>query len=168
MYESKNNDNADETRPSSKVARLRVDYDLGDSFGTRLEALWTSEAEERMSLRDLADLFNRRLLESTMTAADMSTIDGEVDNLYRLLTVDGVSSGMRLEARTRLERNGVDIDQLERDFISYQVIRSYLKEHRGAEYERTSDADWIESVTNTIQRLHSRLCLVLEGSLEQR
>lgn len=167
MHESKSNDDADETRPSSKVARLLVDYDLGDSFGARLEALWTSETEERMSLRDLADHFNRRLLENAMTATDMSTVDGEVGNLYRLLTADDVSSGMRLEARTRLERNGVDIDQLERDFVTYQAIRSYLKEYRGAEYEKTSDADRIENVTNTIQRLRARLRSVTEGSLEQ-
>ena len=142
-------------------------YELGESFGDQLEILWTADRQHRLSLRDLAGFFNRQLLETAMTATDMSTVDSEIDNLYRLLTADDVSSGMRLEARTRLERNGIDIDQLERNFVSYQAIRSYLTEYRDAEYEGTSDADRIENVTNTIQRLRSRLHSVTEGSLEQ-
>lgn len=97
MSENRNNNDADETRPSDKVARLLVRYNLGDAFGARLEALWTGKTEERMSLRDLADLFNRRLLERGVTASDMSTADGEVDNLYRLLAANDASTGVRLE-----------------------------------------------------------------------
>lgn len=159
-------DDAD-SRPSSKVARLIEEYELGDSFGERLERRWTGKAGERTSLRDLADLFNHRLLEVAMERTGMSTVDGEVDNLYRLLTADDVSSGMRTEARARLERDGVDIEQLERDFVTYQAIRSYLKDYRGATYERTADADRIENVTTTVRQLRSRLQSVTEGSLEQ-
>jgi len=153
--------------PSSKVARLIEEYDLGVSFGGRLERLWTGETDERMSLRDLASLFNRRLLEVAMERAGMSAVDGEVDNLYRLLTADSVSSGMQTEARTRLKRDGVDVERLERDFVTYQAIRSYLKDYRGASYERTTDADRINNVTDTVQQLRSRLQSVTEGSLEQ-
>jgi hypothetical protein len=35
---------------------------------------------------------------------------------------------MRTEASARLEPNGVDVDHLERDFVTYQAIRSYLTE----------------------------------------
>jgi hypothetical protein len=153
--------------PSSKVARLIEEYDLGASFGDRLERLWTGETDERMSLRDLASLFNRRLLEVAMERAGMSAVDGEVDNLYRLLTADTVSSGMQTEARTRLKRDGVDVERLERDFVTYQAIRSYLKDYRGASYERTTDADRINNVTDTVQQLRSRLRSVTKGSLEQ-
>ena len=163
---SENGERGD-TRPSSKVARLIEEYDLGPSLGDELEARWTSDGDDRLSLRDLAALFNRRLLEAAMSDAGMASVDGDVENLYRLLTADDVSSGMRTEARARLERNGVDVDQLERDFVTYQAIRSYLKDYRGAEYEDISDADRIENVTNTIQRLRSRLRSVVEGSLDQ-
>ena len=155
------------TRPSSKVARLIEEYDLGPSFGDELEARWTSDGDDRLSLRDLAALFNRQLLEAAMSDVGMASVDGDVKNLYRLLTADDISSGMRTEARARLERNGVDVDQLEHDFVTYQAIRSYLTEYRSAEYEGISDADRIENVTNTIQRLRSRLRSVVEGSLDQ-
>jgi len=160
------NDNGGGSR-SSKVERLLADYGLGDSFGDELERLWTAEGDRRESLRDLADRFNRRLLESALQSAGASTVDGEVANLYRLLTDDDVSSGMRTEARTRLEREGVDVDRLERDFVTYQAIRSYLTEYRDAEYEQSSETEQVESVLETIQRLRARLRSITDGSLER-
>lgn len=154
-------------RPSSKVARLIDAYGFDETFGDELEALWTAEGSRRKSLRDLADMFNRQLLEAALDDAGMSTVDGEVANLYRLLTGDDVSSGMRMEARTRLERNGIDVDELESDFVTYQAIRSYLTSYRDAEYERPSDGNRVESVLDTIQRLRSRLGSVVDGSLDR-
>lgn len=151
----------------SKVAHLLEDYGLGSAYGDRLESLWTADGSERESLRALADRFNERLLEATITDAGMSTVNGEVANIYRLLTDDDVSSGNRIEARRRLEQNDVDVDQLERDFVTYQAIRSYLKEYRGAQYEGQSQTDRTESVINTIQRLKSRTRSVAQQSLDQ-
>jgi len=160
-------DGAEATQPESKVARLIDAYELGASFGDRLEEAWTADGDQRESLRSLADRFNRRLLQVTMAEAGMSTLDGEVSNLYRLLTDDDVSSGNRTEARRRLEQHGVDIEQLERDFVTYQAIRSYLKEYRGAEYERDTGTTRVEGVVDTIQRLKSRVNSVATKNLEQ-
>lgn len=154
-------------RKSNKVARLLDEYGLGDAFGDELERLWTADGDRRKSLRDLADQFNRRLLETALTAAGTSTVDGEVSNLYRLLTDDDVSSGMRTEARARLEREGVDVDGLERDFVTYQAIRSYLTEYRDAEYEKPSTTEQAQRVLETIQRLRARLRSITEGSLDR-
>lgn len=160
-------DSGDRGRKSSKVARLITEYDLDASFGDRLENLWTAENPRRKSLRDLAALFNKELLESAMTTAGMSTISGEVDNLHRLLTEDDVSSGMRIEAQTRLERSGVDVDQLEKDFVTYQAIRSYLTEYRDAEYEQPSGSEQVDKVLDSVQRLRSRLRSIAESSLDR-
>lgn len=152
---------------SNKVARLLEEYDLGVEFGDELERRWTADGEERESLRDLAERLNRRLLEHALLSAGTSTVDGEVENLYRLLTADDVSSGMRTEARTRLERGGIDIDELERDFVSYQAIRSYLTEYRDAEYDSPSASDRVRSTRETVQRLRSRLRSVTEDGLDR-
>lgn len=161
------NDDAEATRVDSKVARLIDDYGLGETYGDRLERLWTAEGSERESLRSLADRFNERLLESAIADAGMSTVDGEIANIYRLLTDDDVSSGNRIEARRRLEQHGIDVAELERDFVTYQAIRSYLKEYRDAQYEDDSQADRPEKVIDTIQRLKSRTRSVAEQSLNQ-
>jgi len=161
------NDDEGTSTVDSKVARLIDEYGLGDAYGDRLEELWTAEGSERESLRALADRFNERLLEAAIMDADMATVDGEVANIYRLLTDDDVSSGNRTEARRRLEKNGIDIDQLERDFVTYQAIRSYLKDYRGADYDPGDDADRVEKVIDTIRRLRARTRSVAEKSLDQ-
>lgn len=161
----KNSDSEDEVQ--SKVARLITVYELGGEFGDSLEELWTRDGERRESLRSLADRFNKELLSTAMANAGMSTLDGEIDNLYRLLTSDDVSSGNRTEGYTRLEQHGVDVEQLEQDFVTYQAIRTYLKEYRGAEYEREGSDKRVDSVMATIQRLQSRTRSVAEKSLRQ-
>lgn len=150
---------------SSKVARLIEEYDL-EGFGGELEARWTADdPDERMSLRDLADYFNRQLVQQTVGDTDMQTLDGEVANVYRLLTDDGVSGGDRTRARRRLEREGVDVDTLMNDFVSYQAIRTYLREYRDAEYE--TEGTRLESVMATVQQLRGRTTTVVESKLEQ-
>lgn len=160
-------DGGEESRPSSKVARLLEKYDLGEGVGADLEERWTAEGDQRESLRSLAERFNKQLLRAAMTDDGISTLDGEVSNIYRLLTSDDVSSGRYLEARNRLKREGVDVDELERDFVTYQAIRSYLKDYRGAEYEHRSDETGRDTVAETIQRLKSRVESVTRTSLDQ-
>jgi len=152
---------------TTKVGRLIGEYELGDNRGARLEALWTGEADGRMSLRALAEEFNKELLEKAMTDANMSTVDGEVDNLYRLLTSGDVSSGKYTEARNLLEERGVDVGQLEKDFVTYQAIRSYLQNERGAEYKERDDDERLESSTESVQRLKSKVDSVVENTIAQ-
>ncbi len=154
-------------RIESKVARLIEEYGLGQQFGDQLEARWTADGDERDSLRTLADRFNRRLLEAAAADAGLSTVDGESANLYRLLTDDDVSGGNRTEARRRLEQAGVDVDQLEGDFVSYQAIRSYLTEYRNAEYTDEREQARPDRVVQTLQRLTERVRSVADRSLTQ-
>lgn len=148
-----------------KVGDLIEKYGLKDT-GSKLEIRWTRD-DDRWSLRDLADWFNQQVLEQAMADAEIQTVDGEVDNLYRLLTSDAVSSGNRTEARQRLRQNGIDIGQLEQDFVTYQAVRSYLKEYRDATYDRDDDATDVDSVIDTIQRLVSRTRSVVQKSIDQ-
>jgi len=160
-------DEATEASTQTKVGRLIVEYGLGEEYGEYLERAWTAGGSERKSLRDLATEFNRELLATAMTDAGVSTIDGEVDNVFRVLTSEEVTAGMRTDAQRRLERNGVDVEQLERDFVTYQAIRSYLQTERGAEYREDGDTDRVQRTADSIGRLRSRLLSVTESNLEQ-
>ncbi|MFB6121908.1 MAG: rod-determining factor RdfA [Haloferacaceae archaeon] len=148
-----------------KVARLLDEYGR-DALGAELERLWTADTDERRSLRDLADYFNEELLATAMSEAGLQTLDGESENVYRLLTADDVSDADRQRTRRQLEREGVDVDALLDDFVTYQAIRTYLKEHRGAEYSR-SDEDRTAVEKTNIQRLRGRITAVTEGKFEQ-
>jgi hypothetical protein len=155
-----------DSRPSSKVARLISEYDL-DGLGDELEARWTGDGVERTSLRDLADYFNEQLLERVLIDAGMSALDSDVSSTYRNLTDEDVSTGIRTDARTRLENNGVGVDSLESDFVSYQAIRSYLTEYRDAEYRRLSDDEKVKKDLQSIQRLMTRTLSVTEERIEK-
>jgi hypothetical protein len=151
--------------PRGKVERVIEAYDL-EGLGDELERRWTGRAGERESLRSLADRFNRAVLRAALDAAGASPLDGEVENTYRLLRGDDVSPGMRTEVRRQLEREGVDLDGVESDFVSHQAIHTYLREHRGAELE-TEEESRVEKEARTIRRLQGRISVVTESGLER-
>ena len=144
----------------SKVARLIDEYDL-QGLGADLEQQWTAD-EDRKSLRDLARYFNQQLLQRTLEEANVQYLDGEIENTYRLLTDDEVSRAELTRVKRRLERDGVDVDALETDFVTYQAIRSYLKDHRGAEYT-PAETDPLEREATNVQKLRGRMATVTGG-----
>ena len=154
-----------DSRPSSKVARLLEEYDI-EGLGAELEARWTADGDQRMSLRDLADSFNKRLLEVQLRVAGLDALEQDVQRTYRNLTGEDVTVGVQTDTRTRLEQNGIDVEELERDFVTYQAIRSYLTEFRDAAYEGPADDEKIQADQGTIQRLASRTLSVTEDRLQ--
>ncbi|WP_336023353.1 rod-determining factor RdfA [Halobellus salinisoli] len=149
----------------SKVGRLIDTYGM-ENIGQELEDRWIGEGYESQSLRSLADWFNRRLLAAKLEQAGENPIDGEVANLYRLLTEDDVTAGMRIDAEATLERNGIDPETARTEFVSHQAVYTYLTEFREASKERSS-GNRVEKVRTTVQRLQSRLVAVIENNLEQ-
>ena len=154
-----------DSRPSSKVARLLEEYDI-EGLGAELEARWTADGDQRMSLRDLADSFNKRLLEVQLRVAGLDALEQDVQRTYRNLTGEDVTVGVQTDTRTRLEQNGIDVEEMERDFVTYQAIRSYLTEFRDAAYEGPADEEKIQADQETIQRLASRTLSVTEDRLQ--
>lgn len=150
-------------RPS-KVARLIDDYEL-TGLGATLEARWTADGSERASLRDLADYFNKQVLEEALREAGLQPLDGEVANTYRLLTEDDVSAGDRTRAERRLAREGIDDDALTADFVSYQAIRTYLQNERDVSYE-CGERDRTEAARTTIDQLRGRTVSVTESRID--
>lgn len=152
----------------TKVARLIDRYGL-DGYGEELERRWTGDGYDRESLRDLADRFNRQVLEAKMREAGMNPLAGEVDNMYDLLTDDTVSVGVQTEARRRLERAGVDIEELRSEFVSHQAVHTYLRETRGASRSRNEESpeEKLERGQETIQRLASRVEAVTGNTVDR-
>lgn len=150
---------------NSKLSRLIDEYDLNE-LGERIEGYWLDETDNRYSLRELAEYVNQQLLRTVMYNTGMNPLDGEVENTYRLLTDDDVSPGTRTQARRRLERAGVDVDQLEADFISRQAVHTYLTNIRDVSYT-TDESDPVDREATNIRRLKRRLSTITNGKLEQ-
>lgn len=151
-------------RPS-KVAKLIENYDLGD-IGNDLERMWTSGEGGGSSLRELAAFFNEALLETAISAEGQRPIDGEISNLYRLLTDEEVTRGDRIRAERRLQRQEIDVGDLRDDFVSYQAIRTYLKKVRGVSKDDTGTTRR-ETARNTVERLLGRAASVAEDRIDQ-
>lgn len=152
--------------PSCKIDRTATAYDLADE-AERLAAYWTRDAD-RYSLRELAVYFNRQLLRAAMEQAGLNPLDGEVKNIYRLLTADDVSPGMRTQARNRLQKHDVDVETLQSDFVSYQTVRRHLKHCLGVEQELANvDDDPTETGAQRIAALQHRTGAVTEKTLAQ-
>lgn len=148
--------------PRYKVGKVIERYGL-DGIGEDLEAHWLGDGVDAYSLRDLAEYFNKAVLESALEESDRQQFGGEVETLYRLLT-DDVSSGDRTRAEKSLERNGIDVEALRSDFVTHQAIHTYLRKGRGVEKDADS-GDPLESARETVNRLRSRLTAVTETSL---
>lgn len=155
---------ADTATPGCKVGRIIEKYGL-TSAGAELEARWTRD-EDRWSLRDLADWFNRQVLKQAMADTGIQPVDGEVQNNYRLLTDDGVSEGDRIQLQRRLEQAGLNVDDVLADLVTYQAIRTYLKDVRDATYDAGTKTT-PDGVQQRLDRLAGRTSSVVEGQLRQ-
>jgi hypothetical protein len=150
----------------SKVERVIDEYDL-DDLGDTLVTYWT-RTEDRYSLRELATYFNREVLRAAMEDAGMHPLEGEVENTYELVHGDDASSGARRQAERSLEREGIEVDDLTRSFVSHQAIHTYLREHRNVSQkpERTPE-ERREKARETVERLRSRTEAVAADTVER-
>lgn len=152
-------------RPRVKVARVIAKHGL-DGLGEELERRWLAEGDQRMSLRDLADHFNRRVLEAAIEESDLSVLDADVGTLYEQLTGDDVSAGVRTRVERRLDRNSVDVDAVRDDFVTHQSIHTYLREYREVSQPEATPQERLETARERIQKLQDRSAAVTEDALE--
>ena len=148
-----------------KVGRVIATYGL-PSMDDRLTARWLGTDGERLGLRDLKSFFNRSVLRAAMQEAGLDPLDGEVEEIYRLLA-DGESGERSIgRARERLERAGVDVDAVERDFVSHPTIGAHLKECIGVEPPRSTGGDQLAKAEERVFKLQNRMEAVVRGSIE--
>jgi len=112
-------------RCDCKIGRGLEEYGL-PSLNDELARRWQGDGNERTSLRELATVYNQRILAAALDRAGASRIDGEVANFYRLLTDDDVSTGIRTQTRRQLESEGVSVETVEDQFVSHQTIHTHF------------------------------------------
>jgi hypothetical protein len=136
-------------------------YDLTE-MGARLESAWTGETGERTSLRDLATMFNEAVLTAALREAGSGSLAVEVAGTYETLSSGSDADATRV--RRGLEREGVDPDDIESDFVTHQAIHTYLKRDRDASLP-ADDRDRRERKIESIKKLQGRLTAVTETAL---
>lgn len=155
---------SDTQQSDSKVARVIESYNL-DGLGDRLENEWIGATGERTSLRDLADIFNREVLEAALRSNGESPIQYDIESTYRVLTDDDVSSTDTLRKERDLERTGIDVEELRSDFVTHQAIYTYLTDYRGTKLEKQSPDP--KQKVETLERLKGRTTAVAKSTLDE-
>jgi hypothetical protein len=145
-----------------KVARVSEKYAL-DDMDAELVARWRGESREQTSLRDLADFFNRRVLEKAMESAGRNPLRREIEDTYAVLSDDDVDHRQMVAAERKLARDGIDVEGLRDDFVTHQAIHSYLRNHLDVSPPEGDDRSRIEKETETLQKLQSRTESVTEN-----
>lgn len=148
--------------PTNKVDQVIEKYDLV-GMGVELENRWLGVDREQESTRDLADYFNREVLTAAVENSDVFTLSGDTEQVYRSLT-DDEDADVTL-VRSRLEQNGVDVDEVTNDFVSHQTIYRYLKNNRGVTQPEQSAEERKEKAVDSIQRLRGRTTAVTEQTI---
>jgi len=145
---------------------------VGDTYGLSeldadLIAYWTGANGEQYSTRSLATVVNKRVLEAALQDANVSYKEGEIENTYRLLTDDDVSSGTRVETRTELQHDGVPVDRVESDFVSHQTVYNHLTDCLDTTLDSPSDEERLTNSQEKLGALQSRTAAVTTDTIEQ-
>lgn len=156
------NDKDVPSESNGKVQRNIHKYGLA-GLGDEMVTKWTAD-DDRMSLRSLADMFNKAIVEAALENNGTTPLPGRVNNIYNNLTGEDVTSGIRVQTRNELREEGVDIDALTSDFVTRQSIHTYLTKERNTEYT-SNDRNPLEQRRTELQKLESRHTAVAESSL---
>lgn len=153
-------------RRDCKVGRVAEAYGL-TGIDEDLVDRRTGASGEGWSLRDLADYFNQSVLRRALEDADTTPLEGEVENIYRLLTDDDVSEGMRVRTGKRLEREGVDFEDVEGSFVSHPTMGRHLRDCLGVESSRSKGrGDPTEAARERIFKMLTRAERVVENTFD--
>lgn len=131
---------------------------------------------EGASLRDLADLVNRRVLAAALDGvtdgaqvADLfGAVSGDraVELVYEALAGDDVGAERRARVRTRLSQRGVDVDAVTDDWVTHPTVRRHLRECLGVETGREGSVT-PDDAMDTIEWSRSRAEGVLRRTFER-
>lgn len=119
---------------------------------------------QRTSLRDLADEFNRAVLDAAITRSGNKISETDLQSTYQTLTGDDIPSADKMRKERELESMGVDTDAVQSDFVTHQAVHTYLTNYRDAELPEKSDN--AEQQAETLERLQGRTAAVTESAIE--
>ncbi|WP_324759374.1 rod-determining factor RdfA [Haloarcula sp. GH36] len=150
-----------ESEPTCKIDRVAAKWDL-KGIDRRLRARRAAGD----SLRDLETYFNESVVAAALDRAQAETVDGEAANLYRLLTGADVSAGKRVDAESKLRRNGIDPEPLADDFVSYQTVRTHFNDCLETPTERETTLT-VDDARTTVLKLVSRTESVAHRTIDR-
>jgi len=145
---------------SCKVGRTAETYGLDD-----IDDLLRERRAEGASLRRLETVVNEAVLRAALRDTD-TDVFRDAAAIYRNLTDDDVSAGVRTETEAWLSRIGVSPDELTGDFVSYQTVRTHLRECLDVDTTRDTTLS-VADAEGTIEWARSRSEGIIGRTIER-
>lgn len=138
------------------------------------EALVRHRRAESASLRELANLVNRRVLSAALTMADIDNLDDlfgaisgdqAVEAVYDALTAD-TEPERTARVRTRLEQRGVDVGAVEDDWVSHPTVGRHLRDCLDVDTARSATIT-LDDAVDTIEWARTRAAGVIARTFQR-
>lgn len=150
---------------TNKITRVIEKYNL-NGLGIELENRWLATDDQSMSLRELAEYFNKQVLEVAIERSDLSLVDNGVDTIYSRLTEKNTSTSDQIQVERRLEYNGVDVDTVTSDFVTHQTVYKYLRDYREVSQPEETPEQKRSKANERVQKLQKRTAAVTDDTLK--
>jgi hypothetical protein len=148
---------------SCKVERVAHKYGL-----SRLdERVLRRREQEGASLRKLEAYINQRILRAAMEGAGMRVLEGDAENYHRILTEDDASRTAEQQVRRELEQEGVPVEEVLSDMVSYQTVRAHLNDCLDTDTSKDDAPPDPEQAESTFRGLQTRAENVVEKALNR-
>nr|WP_176705332.1 rod-determining factor RdfA [Halobacterium sp. GN101] len=151
---------SEETQPCCKIVRVADDYDISE-----IDAKLIERRDHGDSLRDLATYLNKQILSESLNTGTREVV-GDADSIYNVLRGNDVNRSRQVELRSKLDRNGIDVEAVERDFVSHQTVRNHLHDCKAIDTGRKSTVD-VDDAQKTIEWAQARSEGVIEQTIER-
>jgi len=150
------------------VEIYQMDLPNDDSLNNALIKRWRGkDGHTEQGYRSLAEWFNKRLLYAEYDKAGRETLGDRVDSDYELLTGDKTLA--KEELRDSLISDGVRIDRILKDMVSYGTIRKHIIDCVGEDKKkRSSDTDWELNSIDMAKSVTEEKCTNALSSLESK
>lgn len=151
------------TEYGCKLCHILGEYSL-EPYEDRPVEQWTADTGNRKGYRALAEELNVTLLRNEMDCAGLETLGDEAQSKYERLLDESVTG---TEVESVLLREGVPIEQLQDDFVSYGVVRTHFIDCLGLEPERTSGNWKQEAISITSDRAEEKVSEAVRSLLNK-
>jgi len=150
------------------VDENKIDLPQYNSVNNALINRWRGEdGYTAQGYRSLAEWFNKRLLYTAYERAGRETLGGRIDSDYEMLIGDNTLA--KEELRDSLISDGVSVDSVVDDMISYGTIRKHIVDCLGEEKkQQSSDTDWERNSIDLAKSLTKKKCEKALSSLDSK
>lgn len=117
------------------------------------------------SLRDLEQVINDWFTATALENAGSPT-DRDPAEITAILDGDGESRREKARLETELEQAGIDVEQLQQDYVSFRTVKTHLNDHLGVDTSR-SETITLDSAGSIIEWAETRCTSVIKRTIER-